>query len=258
MVDHDDKSTKKPPRRSLGPALERQHWVREHLGVYVDRAIDVFMAKRLAAQLNTASDDTMPYDHLFETFAQYEGRTMTPAFVEVMAMQIAGREDELVHGPLMIYSHPVREEWVPLEVVDVQPTPWRDGAAGQELTFLALGGHPSGHTLRKKVPESWLTFLAYQIGFSQRSRYADEPWMLIGLRLWGYLVPDEDHSILQFTHWGVNDELKSANSKIVRYRVRFLNNRGVEDPFCPMDFDHDCNVCTVRSDKCPGAVIRPR
>lgn len=230
----------------------------DHLRPYLGSTLDVLLAKRLANQLNTASDDSMPFQSLFDTFAQYEGKGLDIDSAAILSMQIAGREDELKDGALKLYSHPVKEEWVPLEIIAVTPAPWREGEAGQEIELLALGGHPAGHTLRKVVPEPWLNYLAYQVGFSRRRRYPEEPWMFTGLRLWGYLVPDEDNTQLQFENWGVSDKLKSQNSKIVAYRVRFYNKSGEEDPYCPMEYEHDCCECHIRSDQCPGAIIRTR
>ena len=154
--------SKAPRFQPVEKVLARCEWAKEILLHHAGAEVDLGLAKRLAIQFNTASDDTMPYPALFNTFVQYEGSKLTPEFISVLGMQIAEREAELKDGALLLYTTPVREEWVTIEIISLSPAPWREDSAGQELELLALGGHPSGHTLRKIVPEGWLSYLAYQ------------------------------------------------------------------------------------------------
>jgi hypothetical protein len=246
----------KPPSTRIDPVLERQVWARQILAAHAGSVVTADLARHLATQFNTASDTEMRFDPLFQTFLQYTGSTLSPSFISILSMQVAARAEELESGPLVLYSHPVRSEWVPLEIVSLEPCAWRNNAPGILLGLRALGGHPAGHLLAKKIPESWLGFLAFQVGCGRRLTYNHEPWILVRTWLWGYLVPDDDHDILNFDKWGISDWMQKRNRTILRPRLRFELKKPPDDPLCPFEFDIDCNACTKGQKECLAS-LRP-
>ncbi len=243
----------KPPSRKLDPVFSTRDWILCVLNLYTGETITADLAKRFAHELNSVTDGDMLFEPLVFTFLQYEGTTLTSGFAAILAMQIAARRDELDKGPLLLYTQPVRSEWVPLEIQGLTSCVWRNNERGIKLDLLAMGGHPAGHVLTKKVPESWLAFLAYQMGCSRRLTYPHEPWVLTWLWLWGYLVPDADGAMLNFVKWGVPPWMQKRNKEILRRRLRFTITPTPVDPICEYDFDWDCNSCTKGRHECPAS-----
>jgi hypothetical protein len=244
------------PKLRLPEIVHRRQWVGEILGKGLSQGEEVTAAvvRYLAVELNTASNDELSFEAVFETLIQYRGQRFDTGFVELLAAQIAGRYDEIRQGALALYSRPERKEWVALEIQQLVPCVWRDNRPGQQITLYALNGHPAGHTLVQRVPESWLSFLAYRIGFTKRYRYPEEPWMLTGLRLWGYIVPADDASLV-FEQWQICKPMKEWNSLALRRRLRYCRPREApEADQCPFDFEIECNECQKRRTECPAAI----
>ena len=245
----------KIPKFDLSATQDRQAWVAESLTARMSGEVNVNSAAQIAAHLNAAFDDDIPAQHIYDTIAQYQGRVVDPGLIHILSWQIAGRYDELRESPLALYTHPERAEWVPVEIIGVAKTTWKSSGRGVALHMRTLAGHPSGHTLVKKVPETWLAYLAYQVGFSKRMRYPDEPWVFVGLYFCGYLVPDEDTDQLSFEAWGMTDGMKKTNTAIIKPRIRFEFDKGIPKGFeCPEDYDYFCNECPVRRTVCPSAI----
>lgn len=249
-----DPDDEKPPAIKLTELLETQRWARGTLSPYRGVPMDVGIAKRLAIEFNTASNGDMPTEALFNTFVQYVGTVLTNDFADILSFQIAARRKELRNGALVLYTHPIREEWVPLEVVAVAPAVWRQGSPGVLLSMRALGGHPAGHVLVKKLPETWMGFFARVVGCSMKTPYGGEPWVFQGLLLWGYLVPDVTQGALNFKKWGIGPNMRALNKDILKRRLRFnVKNPPLESP-CPFEFDVDCNQCTKVRSECPASL----
>ncbi len=190
-------------------------------------------------------------DNLRYTLLQYVGQAIDDAFIHLLSRQIAARQKELRFHMLVAYTKPLAPEWVAMEVASLRPAAWRGDKPGVELVLEALTGHPAGHQLRHKVPRSWLSFLAYRVGFTKRMQYDDEPRLFVGLRFFGYLKPQPDSSELSFDEWHISARLKAHNTTIIRLRTRFEH-----DVDCPNGFDHDCWACPKRISECPASYHR--
>lgn len=200
-----------------------------------------------------------------QTILQYEGRVLSARASQVIVRQLAARIDDLRKGPLQPFERPIRDEWVPMEVERMEPCLWKEEDEGYILHLFCLAGHPSGHLLQKKVPETWLAWLAYQIGFSRRLPYTYEPEMFIGLRFWGYLLAEESegHGILNFEKWDISPALRKYNRVIILRRSRL--DLGLDDydeegrkliHSCPFDFEHYCSDCSVDVNDCVASYNR--
>lgn len=244
-----------PPRISLITLRQRRADVEEVFQRYIDTPIDVVLARRLAMELSSFSDGQLPFDLMFDSMAQYVGRVLDQVLIDILSMQVAGRFKEAKTSVLKAFTYPERSEWVPLEITHTAPYAWRGRYPGTALTLYAWGGQPAGHSLVKQVPDSWLRYLAYVIGFSKRWRYEDEPWALRGLMMWGYLVPDEEATALNFEKWEMSKQMKSTNTAMVRRRMRFQARKEIpEDALCPFDYDHSCCECEKRRTECLAAI----
>jgi hypothetical protein len=173
---------------------------------------------------------------------------------KLVAMQLAGRKDELRRGPLTPYQIPTYDQWVPVEITHVAYGVWRDDKPGADIKMLALAFQPAGHQLFRKFPSSILRFLAYRVGFSRRTRYDDEVLHFTGFRLWVHVkCAVEGSPRLEIDAWEVSPWMMKHNKAIITLRTRF----DVEDgPACPVDATDPCWGCKEPLSVCPASMIR--
>lgn len=170
--------------------------------------VDIPLIDCLAARLFTVLEvDNLEIKHIKNTLFQYDGTLLTPELCALLSRQFAARCWELPYGPLNIYVRPVRPEWIPVEIVAMTPVLWRDAYPGQELKLYCMSGHPAGHTLSKRVSDSWLRKLAYTVGYNRRLQFEGESADLVGLRFWGRAVANEDGEF-DFDEMNIDAKLK--------------------------------------------------
>ncbi len=215
----------------------------------------------LAHNLHFAFDTDVLVDDIFQTLLQYVGHPLDDRWSDILARQLVARQKELRLGVLQLYERPSRDEWVPIEVRRLTPCVWREDRNGQFMELYCLGGHPAGHTLKKKVPEAWLSYLAYKVGFSRNMPYDQDPYMFVGLRFWAYLqAARRGANDLDFEEYQLGSQLRSHNRLIIARRSRFDFRPGSEprDCSCPFDLDCYCSDCTHSVDECVASYLRER
>ncbi len=218
----------------------------------------------LARNFSAALDDVSE-TNVFQTLLQYVGHELDAYWSSLLARQLVARKEELEYGVLQLFTKPLRNEWVALEVYKATACVWRENAKGVYLHLYCLTGSPAGHVLRKKFPETWLAYLAYQIGYTRRMQYDYEPTSLTGLRLWGYLLaaPGQQGE-LGFEDWKVDAGMKAYNQSILKLRARFdidldrIPESKLEEYSCPIDADHYCVQCHCSVQQCIAAYNRER
>ncbi len=215
---------------------------------YRDQRVTPALALRMAIDAGKALDG-VPEVNLHQTFIQYTGQVVDERLEGILAAQMAAREGELSRAPIVAYDRPTKPEWVAMEVVSVTPAVWRENEAGTIMGFKAMSGHPAGHLLKRKFPNPWLNFFAYQVGFSRRIEFDLDPRHFLGLMLWGYLVPVVDSPEIKFDDWDLSSAFKKHNLRVIRLRTRL----DYELADCPNGFDHHCFECPVGRDECPAS-----
>lgn len=217
------------------------------------------LCQRIAHNLHFALD--VPPNSVYQTLVQYEGTELTGEWPALLAQQLVARQEELVEGLLQLYTRPVRDEWVALEITEVRESLWRDEHPGIEMGFLCLTGHPAGHRIRKNFPERWSDWLAYQLGFSRRVQYDYDISKFVGLRLYGFLKANlEDSSALDFEDWRVPAKVLQQNKLVIYKRMRFDVEPHLQtDKYsCPFDYEHYCSECQRGFWECPASPDRNR
>jgi len=246
----------KLPRLRLGTIDKTHDRAVESMGRFSGRYLTREICKPLAMSFSLLLNSEETPD-IYGTLVQYEGMMLTPEWIDLVSRQLVARKEELGGGPLRLFERPIRDEWVPLEVYSIKPCVWRDNDPGQMLQFYCLAGHPAGHHLQKKLPERFLSYMAYKIGFSRRIQFDHDPLQMIGLRFWGYLLADtEESSDLSFENWDVSNDVLKHNRTIIKLRNRF--ELDTEDDTCPFALDHYCSECPRSVNECPAAIHRER
>lgn len=232
---------------------------------HVGTALDSTAANRIAQESQYILGGDVTAEPIFQTLMLYAGRKVESRWCDLIARQLTARIAELKGGPLQIFERPLQDEWVPLEIYSMKGCLWRESSNGQSITFYCLAGHPAGHRLTKKIPERWLAWLAYQIGYSRRIPYDYDPTELIGMQLWGYLkAAAEEDNDLDFQHWQVSNGQKKHNRAILRLRRRFdiephkVPDDKVGEYSCPFELDTYCSQCRYPVAMCIASPNRDR
>ena len=203
------------------------------------------------------TDHQYPQVNLVGTVNQYPDQSDRTR----LAYQLVARRDELANGPIVKVTRPTRSEWIGIEITGVELTEWRGDQPGVTLRLLCRTGQLAGVTVSRKFPIGWLSFLAYQIGFTRRLQYdPDNPAMLVRLRMRARLVWSEQDRPVDFDQWALDREATKHNRLIIARRTRFdVQHKRFEDSkgeplahVCPFDYDHDCGACQVSHTECPA------
>lgn len=186
---------------------------------------------------------------------QYGGEKLTAPLLDIICLQVTARAAELKTQVINRESFVTTPQWICFEIRAATVAPHgKSHAPGVCLTFLALDGSIAGLAISQTFGEGWVAHLAYGIGFSRRYPYDYDPRVLIGLRFYAYVLPQnavDDKLVLE--RWNVSTENKKTNQAQVRLRSRFLV-AGTGVPECPEDFDHDCVDCPLTRHSCVGSV----
>ncbi len=250
MAFNEDSSLPPLPTINVDKLARTAQDLRELFEVRIGQVVTHEMGLRWARDVSVLLDlPSKSVNNLVETFRQYVDTKVDRPFVSLLADQLAARERELTTGPLIGFVQPTKREWVPVEVLNVTSDVWRDDKPASLFVMRALGGHPAGHILTRKFPNTWLNFLAYRVGFSRRIQYDFESRHFIGLRFWGFVVPQEGSTEIVFEDLNISPSFKKANQRIIKLRTRF----DYEAAECPNDFQHTCFECTIEKSQCPAA-----
>jgi len=254
--------------------LQHKAMVETLLQVAPERMTPWF-AKRFAKVYGDITKQSHREPLVMQTMLQYLADKVDLPFIDRCCRQLLGRTNELESGPLLPFVKPIQLEWVPFEIVSLSKATWNENKPGQLMTVYCLAGSPAGHRLPKKLPEAWLRFIAYKIGYTRKINYPDdEPWQLIGLRFWGLVIPvTEERSTLDFSDWAIDAQMKKSNAGIIAKRNRHLldDPEGPtaqecdEDPdlkvpkhACPLRLDHYCSACPHTLAACEASIHRER
>ena len=227
------------------------------------RPLDSTLISKFIDGIDYALVDHIPSEYIQSTLLQYVGKSLTPAWCQLLARQLSARKDELKVRPLLPFDRPTHTEWVPIEIIKLTDTVWNETKSGQLLTFFCLAGSPAGYTLKRKFPTRWLAWLAYQIGFTRRMMYQDDPQIFVGMRVWALIGPSEDpQQTMDITDWDVSPAMKKHNKTVAYRRLRFdlkpsLTREG-EPGYgaCPYDLDDYCHACPKTASECAASYKR--
>ncbi len=214
------------------------------------------IARQLARRADYIFDKYEIFENAYPMILQYESQILTVKTADLLSRQIAARVLELEARVLPVFRNIVSPEWTPMEIVAIKEAIWKDTEKGHQFSFLCLSGTAAGHTIVRKFPEKWLSFLAYQIGFNKRMNYPYEPKIFLGLRISGLLVPSQrDEGQTDISEWQISKPMKKRNVGILKLRTRY-DKLHREGPECPKGLDNDCSECMKTSTQCDASYIR--
>lgn len=207
--------------------------------------------------LNLFLDDLMHYapgcasrEVLFETFRPFLGAPYSAAWWRDFFWHIAANEDLLRAGiPLKPWRAPGVREWVPVQVMRVDPAPARNRDSRYALTIRVLAGQACPVLFQKIVSGDWLKRLSRYVGFTsmRHGRPFLSPYQYTSLRMFVLLDPE-------FSREGRPgfQEMRCKGVHL-KHNELMLNRRFRRkgDFVCPHSFIHDCHHCAVGFLECP-------
>ncbi len=194
----------------------------------------------------------VPVHHLEDTLRMLVGQVVV-SNAERWAWQLVGRHAELLTGPLVMFRQVTTPHWELLEIRSARRVV-KDGKDRAGLQLFSLSGQAAGQLFDQLVPGGYLRHIAYQIACNRVLNYDDErPWLLTGMRFWGYVEPPEDveNPELRITHIVPSAQQKKQNADKLRLRLRYELDAG---PDCPYDLSHSCDECPKGITQCQAAI----
>lgn len=250
--------------------MEQRYSALLHLfSAYRGRQLDLLVCRELASYVASALGygglrGIKVADRVFQMLIQYIPRTLSGRWCDIFARQLSARHRELEMSVISVYTGPVREEWVPVEIFSATKTE-KSGKSAHLLEFYCFGGHVAGFRLRQVIPDRWLSWLAYRVGFSRRWQYDYQPEQLIGFQLWAHVkLPEEDGGDVALDEWDVSSAMLRHNKSIIKRRFRLdvephrIPDGKEEEYSCPLDKDSYCSECSADVYVCPAATNRER
>jgi hypothetical protein len=223
---------------------------------YVGTMLTVPTCKWLASSINSHFTD-VEWEHVFQTLLQYAGQLLSPELSLMLSRQFAARVDELREGVLLKTEVPSHPAWILLEIINVDEALWKKDKKGVLLSLYCLTGQTAGVIIKKTVPEKWLAWLAYQIGFTRRITYDYDPRYLLFLRFWGHVIPLEGGKDLDFDEWNMDSNCLQSNKIKIKLRARLDFDIRSQDTTCKNGMDCYCWECPYTRLECDGATKGP-
>lgn len=239
----------RPPRVSLTAVGKAASEVLSFLHQY--RNLTPSRAGELARRLCGGPMKRIPLSVVYSSLLPYTDQPMSEDQALSLAYQMGGRMTELEVGPISPHLEPEFSQWLGVEVVEMQPCEWKDGRAAQLMHLRCFIGHMAGRTLVRKVPETYLRGMAYEVGFSRKFVYDDRPELFIGLAFWAFLrvTEGEDYRVEAYE---MNSQMNKRNKQIIKMRLRNMIDLP-EDP-CPINYEWECEEC--ENVDCPANFAR--
>lgn len=192
---------------------------------------------------------------LMDTVRQLIGTELTPEFLRDFSWRLAGNLASLKEGRTVVpWRSPGIEEWVPMQVLRVDPAPDYRGKGGRHtLRLRILAGSACPLLISKTFSKESLVVASRHFGFSKYQ--GQHPYLaaqlMTSLRFYGLLDPAKSRRDLPgFFQIRCPPGCLEHNTEILRIRFR------THGKTCPRNYQHDCHQCAIGYETCPGGTHR--
>jgi hypothetical protein len=196
----------------------------------------------------------VPQITLMETARVWIGRAYPETWWRETCWRLAANVPQLISGlPLRVWRPPGVREWVPVQILRVEPAEWRKGHSRYQLCFKVLAGQACTLCFEKPFNGNWLGWAARLLGFTKSAgaRPYLSPYQYASLRLMVLLDPALCRGDMPNFF-----ELRCSGS-LLEHNLAVLNRRYRRQNFqCPEGFVHPCHQCAVGYETCPAATHR--
>jgi len=212
------------------------------------QTVEGLLVDELVVALAKELPDGIIADVLYETVRQLVPLHLNAELATIWAWRIAGNLPQLKQRQsVRTWTRQHRDEWVPMQVLDVTAARNRYGNFGSLMTFQILAGSPCGMHVQKFWSRTVLFALAKRMGFSRTEgqRPFQHPVEYVNLRLLGMLEAARSEEAPFFHQVDCPSNFLTWNKDIQDRRVK------IKHP-CPRGWQHPCHLCAVGYDQCPA------
>lgn len=189
---------------------------------------------------------TVASDAFFESVCALAGQELTRQLALDFAGRIAGNVGMLINSlPVFPWTRQIRDEWVPVQVVRVDPAR-RNNRDGFIFHCRALAGTPCGMLFEQFLSRGSCAAIAHVVGFSRTMPYSTAQHFA-NLRMWVEVEAAKSAESPHFQQVDCTAAMKAYNKKLIGIRTRAVP--------CPRNFAHPCEHCELGYADCPAAVF---
>lgn len=187
------------------------------------------------------------HDALFESCRLLAGEKLNRKTAAEFAWLLAGNIDLLISGvPVARWTRQISDEWVPVQVVRVDPAK-RRAKSGYVFQCRALAGSYCPHVFDQFLSRGSCAAISRIVGFSKSRPYTTAAHFT-NLRFWAFIEAHRSTEGLHFQQVDCAPAMLSRNRKIIGLRTRAIP--------CPRAFEHPCEFCVLGVDSCLGSIFQ--
>jgi hypothetical protein len=185
-------------------------------------------------------------DAVFETCRTLIGQPLDQKTAAEFAWRVAGNVDLLLNSrPILPWSRQLDDEWVPVQVIRVDPAIRKD-KPGHLFYCRALAGSYCPGVFTQFFSRASCAAIARMVGFSKTRPYTN-PLYFTNLRFWAFVEAARSIESPRFQQVECATGMLMHNQKIIAVRTRAA--------LCPQNFEHPCDRCVVGQDSCFAAIF---
>lgn len=240
---------------SIKRVIKRRQKIIDH----VDEYIGVTLVGHHFEGFVTSLHETLPhtlYKSIYESVRNLAGQELDEKTLKDTAWRLAGNIETLQQGSYVpTWSVQLQEEWVPLQITNVEMTKYR-GEVKARVTFKVLAGSPCPMDIVQTWSYNVCSVVATQhLGFSPS--FGDFPYRhfkdLVSMQFHGEITPERCTDGKPGFHAMKGTSATIANNRAImkmRQRLNFVCMEGYEPTV-------ECRLCWRGYESCPAA-CRPR
>jgi len=232
-------------RLSLSRIFKQRDKLFQTIKPYIDIRLTGESLHDLVADVYRVLPNYVSNDAVFESCRILAGTKLDRKTAAELAWRIAGNIDLLIKSkPVLPWVGQVKDEWVPVQVIRVDPSS-RYKKFGSTFLCRALAGSFCPSTFEQSLSSASCSAIARVVGFSKNMPHTNSLYFT-NLRFWAFIEAVKSSDRPQFQQVDCAPAMRAHNRRILAIRTR-------NQP-CPKDFQHLCEHCPIGYDTCRASI----
>jgi len=232
-------------RLSLSRIFKQRDKLFQNIHPYIGLRISGDTLHDLVNDIYRVLPNYVSHDAVFESCRVFAGTELSRKTAAEFAWQLAGNIDLLISAkPVLPWTRQIADEWVPLQVIQVDQTTRRN-KAGFIFVCRALAGSFCPATFEQFLSRASCSAIARIVGFSRAMPYTNGLYFT-NLRFWGLIEAVKSIENPQFQQVDCATAMRAHNRRILAIRTR-------TQP-CPRDYQHPCEACPIGYNVCKASI----
>jgi hypothetical protein len=232
-------------RLSLSRIFKQRDKLFQTIRPYVGLQLSGDTVHDLVTDIYRVLPNYVSHDAVFESCRVLAGEELTKKAAAEFAWLLAGNIDLLIRGtPALPWTRQVSDEWVPVQVIQVDQTTRRN-KPGFLFKCRALAGSFCPATFEQFLSRASCAAIAHIVGFSRAMPHTNSLYFT-NLRFWALVEAVKSGEQPQFQQVDCATAMREHNRRILAVRTR-------SQP-CPKDYQHLCEQCPVGYDTCKASI----